>query len=435
MARPSLSAGALRPNTPQRYYGWRIVHTLGITELLSWGIIYYSFGVLLTPMQNELGWSQPQMTGAFAIAMILSGIAAVPAGRILDQAGARWLMTAGSSAATLLVLAWSQVTTLTGFYFIWAGLGVTMALVLYEPAFAVVTAWFVHQRSQALTLLTIWGGLASVVCIPLTTMLIQHVGWRSALVLLALLLGIVTVPLHALVLRRRPADIGWSVDGQPAAAGLRAGKHNPASALHTPTDISVRKALRSASFWWLALAFALGTSAAITINVHLLSYLLRSGYSSSLAASAAGLIGAAQIPSRMLSALLGHRISHRTMVLILSALQIGALLLLLTVATTTGVLTFAALFGAGAGALTPTRAALVADIYGSTHYGSISGSIAFTTTLARACAPLGASLLVSAAGSYRSLLWTLTVMIALSAGATALGWALRPHSLVEEQHQ
>lgn len=426
MASPTTQAGG-HVAPARRYYGWWIVHTLGLTELVSWGIIYYGFGALLAPMQQDLGWTQPQLTGAFALAMLLGGLTAVPVGRILDRAGARVLMTVGSIAATLLVLAWSQVSSLWAFYLIWAGLGATMALVLYEPAFAVITAWFTRDRPRAMTVLTIWGGLASVVCVPLTTALATAFGWRTAVIILATLLGLVTIPLHALVLRRRPQDHGWHPDGIAPAVGLAATDPESLRTLHVPpTAITVRSALRGATFWWLALAFALSTGATITINVHLLSYLTRRGYGAAFAASAAGLIGVSQIPSRMLIAVVGRRVSHRTVVLILSACQVGALLLLVLVPGSGGVLAFAALFGAGSGALTPTRAALVADIYGSTHYGSISGLISFLATAARALAPFGASLFVAATGSYTPLVWGLIVVTVMSAGATVVGWAMRP---------
>jgi sugar phosphate permease len=107
--------------------------------------------VFLTPMQAELGWSRADLTGAFSMALLLSGLAGIPVGRWLDRHGPRLLMTLGSCVASLLVLAWAEVERLTTFYLIWGGLGVTLAAVLYEPAFFVVAAWFVRQRGRALT--------------------------------------------------------------------------------------------------------------------------------------------------------------------------------------------------------------------------------------------------------------------------------------------
>src|SRR5215208_5071610 len=149
------------------YYGWVLVITLGITETITWGIVYYGFTVFLPAMEAELGWSRGEMSGAFSLAILLSGVCAAPVGRWLDTRGPRLLMTGGSMAASLLLLALSQVTSLVQLYIVWALIGITMAAVLYEPAFAVVTAWFERKRSQALTAVTLMAGFASTIFMPI----------------------------------------------------------------------------------------------------------------------------------------------------------------------------------------------------------------------------------------------------------------------------
>ena len=88
---------------------WAIVGALSITETVSWGILYYAFAVFLLPMQRELGFSTAQLTGAFSLALLISGVAGIGVGRYLDGRSPRALMTAGSIAGVLLVLAWSRV--------------------------------------------------------------------------------------------------------------------------------------------------------------------------------------------------------------------------------------------------------------------------------------------------------------------------------------
>lgn len=73
---------------PRRiYYGWILVLALSFTEVTSWGILYYGFSVFITPLRQELGWSTEQVTGAFSLALILSGVSALPVGRWLDRHG------------------------------------------------------------------------------------------------------------------------------------------------------------------------------------------------------------------------------------------------------------------------------------------------------------------------------------------------------------
>lgn len=393
------------------FYGWWIVSTLGFTEMTSWGVIYYAFSVLLTPMQQELGWPQAHFTGAFSLALFISGIVALPIGRWLDQHGARGLMTLGSCLATVLVVAWANVQTLLAWYLIWAGLGVAMAAILYEPAFAVVATWFQRKRQHALTILTVGGGLASVVYVPLITRLLSTMAWREVLLWLAGGLAILTIPLHGLVLRAKPADLGLLPDGEPLPVVATA------STPSIQPSMSLNKAVRVGAFWWLALAFGLTTMATFTLDVHLISAIKAQGYAPEIQALAVAIMGGSQIPSRILIGSVGRRLPQVQLAWMLCLVQSLAFAIFLWVPSVGGLMIFACLFGAGSGALTPTRAALVADVFGSAQYASISGALALLTTTARALAPVLASLLVALLHSYQPLFGLLLLMCLISAAA------------------
>ena len=398
------------------YYGWVMLAALALTEITSWGVLYYSFTVFLTPMGEEMGWSRAAMTGAFSLALLLAGLAGVVVGRWLDRQGPRLLMTVGSVAASLLVVAWANVNDLLGFYLIWAGLGLAMAATLYEPAFWVVAAWFRQRRSRALTLLTFVAGFASVIYIPLAAWLVAVQGWRAALLTLALLLAALTIPAHALVLRRFPRDLGLEPDGArlaPLAAGANVAP--PAE-----RSVSANEALRGPAFWWLATAFFLATLAVGAVVVHLVPYLIDEGYAPNFAAWAAGLVGLAALPGRLIFTPLGNHLPRRVVAAGLFGMQALALAALLVWRSEAGVLLFVVLFGAGFGAITPARAALIADLYGPAHYGRINGLVALGLTGARALAPVGAGLLATVSGGYDPVFLTLIALSALAAGAVLL---------------
>src|SRR5919204_5592687 len=120
----------------------RIVAALSITVTVAYGVLQYAFGVLLPAMHAELGWSRTLITGAFSLALLVSAIAGVAVGRLLDRRSPRLLMTAGAAGAALLVAGWSRVQTIAELYLVFAALGLTMATLLYEPVFTVVTKWF-----------------------------------------------------------------------------------------------------------------------------------------------------------------------------------------------------------------------------------------------------------------------------------------------------
>ena len=392
------------------YYGWAIVITLAVTETISWGVLYYAFAAILPASERELGWSRVAMTGAFSVGLLASGLAAPLVGRWLDRRGPRLLMTAGSCAASALVVAWSQVAQLPVFYLIWAGLGVCMAALLYEPAFVVVNAWFVRQRSRALAIVTFVAAFASVIFIPLATELSQRLGWRAALLALAGILALGTIPPHLLVLRRRPSDLGLQPDGDPPLAGCEPRQPRQPS-------VGVGAALRDRSFWWLTAGFTLTTLAAIAITIHMIPFLLGQGYDARFAALAAGLIGAMKFPGRLAFAPLERRLARRSLAALLVLLQGAAVAILALVPGAAGVLGGAALFGAASGAGTLARPALLAEFYGPTHYGSINGVLALFLAGAQALAPVGAGALYALFGRYQPVLWVVVLIFGCAVGA------------------
>lgn len=395
-------------SAPRIYYGWFMLVAVSITEVVSWGILFYAFTVFIAPMQADLGWSQVALTGAFSLALLCSGVAAVPVGRWLDRHGPRALMTLGSCVGSLLLIAWSQVTELWVFYLIMAGIGTVSAAVLYDPAFAIIATWFRRERGRALTVLTFFGALASFIFIPLSAWLVEQLGWRMALVALAGILAVITIPLHAVMLRRRPADLGLLPDGAPAEADpaqtTRAAPNQPEQSM------SAAAAVRETSFWWLSLTFAISTFTYVAMTVHLIPYLVENGNSPTFAATVAGLFGLMSLIGRLTIGPFGDRYPRHIITAGLLAMQLVGIAVLAVSPSMVGALVYIALFGAGMGTMTIMRAALLAERYGPANYGTINGTLSMTLTVAKTLAPLGAGLLAVQLGGYVALLWLLAAM-------------------------
>jgi MFS family permease len=396
------------PQKQPIYYGWIALYTISVTEVISWGILYYAFSLFVPVIEADLGWPTAALMAGFSLSMLSSGLAAVPVGQWIDRHGPRLLMTIGSIAATLLVLAWSMVTELWVFYLIMIGIGIVSAMVLYEPAFALVTVWFRRRRGQALTILTFFGALASFIFLPLSNWLIDQLGWRMALVALAAILGSCTILPHALVLRRRPADLGLLPDGD-----------SPLLQSATPAEpqASSSAALCDPGFWLLSLAFTASTIATITQTVHLIPYLLANGHSSGFAAQIAGMFGLMSLIGRLTIGPLGERFPRIWITAMLMIMQLLAIGLIAIFPGTIGAWIYILLFGAGSGTMTIMRAALLAERYGASNYGSISGIQNAVTTAARMIAPIGASMIVTWIGGYSGMLWLLVAILALGVGA------------------
>lgn len=394
-----------------RYYGWTMIWTLAVTETVSWGVLFYAFSVFLVPMQQDLGWSTPAITGAYSLALLVAMLLSPPIGRWLDRAGPRVPMTCGSLLGTVLLLAWSRVESLPLFYAIWAGLGVALALTLYEPAFAVASTWFVRGRSRAMLALTTVAGLASTIFLPMAGWLTGQFGWRGALVALAAILGVTTIPAHAFVLRRRPEDLGLLPDGEQP--------HQDRPVL-PPTGAPLARALRDPAYWWLNAAFFFGTIASVAVGLYLIPVLLERGEPLARATIVTGLIGAAQVAGRIVVTALDRRAPEPVVAVVVFGLQVAAMALILIPAGLELMLLAVALLGLGRGGVTLMRATLVADRYGRANFATISGIPAATQMAARAVAPVGAGLLVAWLGGYGPMLAILAGLALLATVAMGM---------------
>lgn len=362
--------------------GRRIVVVFAITQTLGYGCLYYAFAVLLHPIAADLHTSTAAVTGALTTAVLAWAAAAVPAGRWLDRHGGRGIMTAGAAGGALLLVAWSQVREVWQLYLVFAGLGAAMAMSLYEAATAVIVSWFDRdRRARALLAMIVVAGFASTIFMPLTGLLNDRYGWRTTLLVLALLYGLVTVPLHAIAVRNAPRERA------PARRGIQ-----------------LRAAVRDGRFRWLAVAFVAHAAAMSTMTVHLVGYLVSRGHPATFAATVAGLLGVLSVTGRLLLTAAARRFRLSTVVAVVFAVQaVGAAGLLLAAGTRPGAVAAVTGFGIGFGVASLAGPALLADRYGTTAYASIAGTLAAPATLAKAGAPLGAAALYATAG-YRPVL-------------------------------
>ena len=263
------SATALRRSASSRHF----ITGLGIGQISSWGTLYYSFPLIGEAMGIELGWSKAEIFLAATIGLLLAAPAAYPIGVLIDRGHGRLILTGGSVLAAAALLLWSQVQTLPVFYALLAVVGVLQAAVLYEPAFAVVARRVGPANARnGITTLTFWGGFASTVFIPVVQILIDSLGWRGALVVLAgvnLLIG----GLYALVIDRSLDQVERLAPDlpkpeKPKTAMPVADASAPSAAIRT-AETPLRTALRQPVFWLLGLAFTAYAATFSAFTFHL----------------------------------------------------------------------------------------------------------------------------------------------------------------------
>jgi hypothetical protein len=385
----------------------RLVAGLAVTQTVSWGVLYYAFSVLLVPMQDELGWARSTLVGGFTTAVVLSGLAAPVVGRLLDAEVTRPVITGGSLLGVAAVLAWSQASAVATYYAAWVAIGLAMAAVLYDPAFTVLAKRTAPNHRRAITAVTLLAGLASFIFQPLTSILVDGLGWRGALVALAGVLAVVTIPVHLLVLApvERPA-LGGAGEARPRPR--RGRRRSP-----RPPEASDPR------FWALTGAFVGVTTASLATGVLLIAFLVDEGWALGRASLAGGTLGAMQLPGRLAFSPLAARVSRPVLVAGLFSVPAAGIAVLLVGGASRTVWLAVVLLGFGQGATTLLRATLYVDLYGVERIGALNGLSGTPITCARAVAPLLASVVVARTGTYTAAFSGLVACSLGAAGAAA----------------
>lgn len=364
--------------------------------MISYGTTQYLFGVLIEPLSQDLGWNRASVTGAYTGSVLLAGLLGVPIGRLVDRRGARLLMTGGSALAGVALVGLASVHHLWQFYLLWSGgLGVAMALTLYPVTFTVVANWFVQRRGAALGLLTLLGGLASPIFIPLAGFLLSPLGWHGTLVVMGLIQLLVALPLHAVLVRRHPEDLGVWPDGDSAPVVIQP---------EELPGVPLRLALRGTSFWVLTGAFALINLATSVVIVHQVAYLIGRGVPGAVAASVAGLVGVSSLPGRYVLNWLSDRLDPRRLLgLCLAAQALGVLLLL--GGSLGWLVAYILVYGMAFGAVSPLRASVMAEYFGRRAFGAITAVQGISIALCAGFGPLAAGWVYDWFGHYELAFW------------------------------
>ena len=396
---------------------------LCVTQIVGWGVLYYAFPVMLPTLTRDTGWSSAAATAAFSAALVVSAIAGIPVGHLIDRAGPRWVMTAGSVLGAVAFTIVATAPDLLLFAIGWVLAGLAMAATFYHPAFAALTRWYGRDRVRALTTLTLAGGLASTVFAPITAALTESLGWRHASLSLAGLVLVVAAPLHALALR------GAWPDHAPDHPREQPGEQHGEQHGERPGSEAgrARVIVTSRPFVLLALALTLSGFAMYAVVFGLIPLLTHRGATTTQAAWALGLGGLGQTMGRVFYAAVAVRTTPRTRTALLILAGGVTTALLAAIAGPLWLLTILAMIaGMVRGNLTLLQATAVTDRWGTRAYGRLTATLTAPVTIAGALAPWAGAALTTPLGGYPNLFWLLA---ALSVIASLIAWqAYDPHT-------
>ncbi len=372
-----------------------------------------TYAAFLLPLEREFHWTRSQLTGVYAIYLLVNGFTAPLVGMVFDRLGPRWVYGAGMTCLGTAFFFAADLTSLWQFYlFIGVLVGLGVSLNGMVPGSALLSRWYRERLSTAIGIAFSAIGVGTIVFVPLAQYLIGEFEWRAAYRILGIgLLAVVPLILLGVPWRR-------FADGDPEMRH-EAQRRKKAGEGWTP-----RAALRTPMFWGLAAVFFFTAIAMFSVVVQLVAFFIDAGFSPLTAASAYGLLGLLSAVSVMSSGLLSDRFGILRTVgtsFVGTAAGMGILVAMTALPSPALLGAFVVLFGLCMGTRGPIVSSISARYFSGPHVATIYGGIYAANALGAACGSFMGGVLHDLTGGYRV---GLAVALAFIALAAAPFWAV-----------
>lgn len=358
---------------------------LGLTQIVSWGTSLYALGVLGKPIAADTGWSQTLVFGGLTVGLLTSSVLSPWIGGLIDVRGGRSIMCLGTLLLSAGLVVLSLVNGPIAYLAAWAFLGVGMRMTLYDAAFPSLVQVMPSQGRRAISYLTLYGGFASSVFWPIGHALNGAYGWRTTLVIFAIVNVCLTLPLTLFAL-------AWREEPEPARPASDDQAANPAPGTHAqPLEGTAR--LIAMSLFGVIVALSAVVFGAMA--VHLVPVLEATGLAAGTAVFLASLKGFAQVGGRVWD-LVVAKSWHALDVgrVSIAFIPLSYLVLMLGGASFATALAFTILFGISNGLVTIIRGAVPLALFGPKGYGTVLGILATPYLVLAAVSPAAFALIV-----------------------------------------
>src|SRR5437763_5328395 len=293
------------------FFGWVIIAVAFVTVAL--GVTARTaFSLMFPPIVDEFGWERGLAAGAFSFGFLVSALVSPVLGRLMDRYGPRLVIeggvlicTAGLLSATLISTPWQLYATLG----LLVGIGANSMTYSVHSQF--LPNWFVRRRALAIGIAFSGVGVGSMLILPWLQSAILHDGWRAACWMLGIVTLVVLLPIN-LIVAKRPEDLGLLPDGERKGADGTAArkKSNVVDAKWAATDWTLRRAARTARFWWLVVGYFCGGYVWYAVQVHQTKYLVEIGFPPMEAAWSLGVVALAGIPGQIVLGAMSDRLGR-----------------------------------------------------------------------------------------------------------------------------
>jgi sugar phosphate permease len=377
------------------FYGWYIVAAGFGIEALIGALMFHAYGAYVVLLREEFGWSKTLLSAAFAMARAESGIFGPIQGWLTDRLGPRVLIRTGMVVLGFGLILFSFIRSPVTFFITFFLMAVGSSLGGYLPIGVSLVSWFRRRRSLALSISSS-GMAAGGFLVQFVALAMTHWGWRWTAFASGVLVLLVGIPL-AQVVRHRPEPYGLVPDGGalPETPATRR------RAAPTTVDFTGREAMRTRSFWFIAIGHGSALLVVSAVMVHLIVHMTeRLGYTLQQGASVLAMMTVVQLTAQLGGGWIGDRFSKRAIVVACMAAHAGGLLLVAHATAFWMVALFGLLHGAAWGIRGPLMSAMRADYFGAASFGTITGLSSMVVMLGMMGGPLVAGIIADRTGSY-----------------------------------
>jgi MFS family permease len=384
----------LRRVFPDVYEGWIVVWSFALLIVVIGTAFFFGFGTIFTPIIEDFGWSNAEVSLAFSLRSEVGGIAAPLVGIMIDRFGPRRSLFAGIVVSALGVFGMSYMQNLWQFYLGMFVIALGVSASGGPVGMTAAATWFEQRRARAISYITVGGGIAGLF-VPAVAWLVDVAGWRDGLRILALVILFVGMFVTSNV-RGRPADHPQPMDGYRAPGP---GEDAPRRAFRM-WGMPWRQVVRTRAFLLLAggqAAIAFGTTALI---VHIIPFLELQGVSKAAAASAVSVYTVVSLTGRLGLGYLADKRDKRLIMTFACAIVAVGMPLLAFTNSLVGTVLVMALIAPGFGGTIPVRPAILADYFGTAYFGTINGAMIFVQTAGAFFGPWLVGWIVDVTGEY-----------------------------------
>lgn len=385
------------------YYGWWVVLSMIPANLVHAGAMFYIFGIFYDPLLEAFGWSRSQTATALSIYLVTVGLSAPAVGRLTDRFGPRRLIGTGAFVGGIVFFLISRVTSLWQFYLFYFIQGFAFAACGLVPVSTALANWFDKKRGTAIGIAMTGISLGAFTITPAGGFVIQHFGWQSTYVFLALVSWVLVLPPVLFVMRDRPEQMGLLPDGlDPGQAVLNASADAGDAPAQSQRSVNWTpgQAARVPHFWLISFSYLVIHLSFGSVLTHQIVYLTDQGIAMASAAAALGLTGGIGGGGKVFFGYLTDRFSPRLIAPLCAALQAIGIAILLFTHSMPLVWVFAVVFGFCMGGHAAVIPVVVGYLFGVGSFGTIYGIVSIFAAMGVAIAPVLAGMAYETLGNY-----------------------------------